>query len=131
MSSRTTYLSRLIGLYCVLISLSMAAHKEATVMAVNAYMHDAPALLLAGLIALVAGLAIVLGHNVWSGGALPVLVTLTGWIALSKGLMLLLLSPTAGFLEAIRYEQFFYLYMAITLALGAYLTYGGFRSASR
>ena len=131
MSSRTTYLSRLIGLYCVLISLSMAAHKEATVTAVNAYMHDAPALLLAGVIALVAGLAIVLGHNVWSGGALPVLVTLTGWIALSKGLMLLLLSPTAGFLEAIRYEQFFYLYIAITLALGAYLTYGGFRSASR
>jgi hypothetical protein len=26
-----------------------------------------------------AGLAVVVAHNVWSGGALPVVVTLVGW----------------------------------------------------
>jgi hypothetical protein len=26
----------------------------------------------------------------------------------------------------VRYEQFFYIYAGVTLALGAYLTYGGF-----
>ena len=31
-----------------------------------------------------------LGHNVWSGGALPVVVTLMGWAALLKGVALLL-----------------------------------------
>jgi len=132
MSPRTVYLSRLIGLYCVFISISMATHKEATVTTVNALSHNPPLLLMSGVIALVAGLAIVLGHNIWSGGALPVIVTLVGWVALIKGLLLLFLAPVAaGLTEAIHYEQSFYTYSALSLILGVYLTYGGFRSASR
>jgi hypothetical protein len=41
------------------------------------------------------GLAIVIGHNVWSGGALPVIVTLFGWIILIRGVVLLFPSPSA------------------------------------
>jgi len=44
-------------------------------------------------VALCAGLALVLAHNVWSGGALPILVTIVGWISLLKGLMILILPP--------------------------------------
>jgi hypothetical protein len=46
-------------------------------------------------IAVTAGLAIVIGHNVWSGGALLVIVTLLGWIILIRGVVLLFLSPSA------------------------------------
>jgi hypothetical protein len=84
-------------------------------------------------ITLVAGLAMILGHNVWSGGVLPVVVTLVGWLTLIKSLLFLFLSPEAavGFsLEGLHYEQLFYLYAAISLILGAYLTSGGFRSTS-
>jgi hypothetical protein len=52
-----------------------------------------------------------LGHNVWSGGALPVVVTLVGWVALIKGLLLLFLSPEAAaglYLGGLHYEQPFY-----------------------
>jgi hypothetical protein len=35
------------------------------------------------------GLALVLGHNVWSGGPLAIAVTLMGWATLVKGLALL------------------------------------------
>jgi len=87
-----------------------------------------------GVIALVAGLAMILAHNVWSGGALPVIVTLIGWLALIKGLLLLFLSLKAlggFFLGGLQYEQLFYMYAAIALILGVYLTYGGFRSTSR
>ena len=87
MSPRTIYLGRLIGLYCVLLALAMISHKQATVEAINAFMHDAPVLLLASIVAMAAGLAIILGHNVWSGGAFPVVVTLVGWISLIKGLI--------------------------------------------
>jgi len=76
MSPRTIYLGRLIGLYCVLLALAMISHKQATVETINAFMYDAPVLLLASIVAMAAGLAIILGHNVWSGGALPVVVTL-------------------------------------------------------
>ena len=49
---------------------------------------------LAGLIALVAGLALVLTHNVWTADW-RVLITLVGWIALAKGLTLLMLPRLA------------------------------------
>jgi hypothetical protein len=76
----------------------------------------------------------VLGHNIWSGGGLPVTVTLIGWLSLFKGVLLLFLSPEAEpafFLAGLHYGQLFDLYVAITLFLGIYLTYGGIRSTPR
>ena len=134
MSSRTTFLSKLLGLYCILIGLSMVTHRQATVETMMTLVHNAPMMFIAGVIALLTGLAMVLGHNVWSGGALPVIVTLVGWLTLIKGLLILFLSPEAAvgfFLGGLHYEQLFYLYTAISLIFGVYLTYGGFRSASR
>jgi hypothetical protein len=134
MSARTTFLSKLIGLYLILISLAMIAHKQATVMSMNALVHNTPVLFVVGVIAVAAGLAMVLGHNVWSGGVLPVLVTLTGWAVLIKGSMLLFLSSEAVYgtlLAGIHFEQLFYFYMAFVLMLGTCLTYAGFRTASK
>jgi len=134
MSPRTVFLSRLIGLYMILVSVSMAAHKQATVETVTALVHNSPLVFVTGITAVVAGLAIILGHNVWSGGALPVIVTLVGWVTLIKGALLLILSPEAEsgfFLAGLHYEQLFYVYLAIDLLLGVYLTYAGFRSSAR
>jgi amino acid permease len=74
----------------------------------------------------------VLCHNIWSGGALPVVVTLFGWIILIRGVLILFLSPNAmvGLFEMFRFEEFFYVYVAIPLFLGLYLTYAGFKSSS-
>jgi hypothetical protein len=75
----------------------------------------------------------VLAHNIWSGSALAVVVTLVGWMALIKSLFFLFLPPemeTGLFLQQLHYQQFFYLYSAISLVLGVYLTYGGFKSRS-
>lgn len=133
MTARTRFLSRLIGLYSVLMSVSMAAHGQATVATVNAMIRDPALMLMAGVIAVAAGLAIILSHNVWSGGALPVVVTLVGWTSLLKGALLLFVTPdaAAGFWSRLHYEQYFYLYMGISFVLGAYLTYGGFRRAAQ
>jgi uncharacterized membrane protein len=57
MSARTTFLGRLIGLYLILISLAMAAHKQATVESMNALVYNAPVLFVVGVIAVAAGLA--------------------------------------------------------------------------
>jgi hypothetical protein len=133
MSPRTMFLSRLIGLYALLGTLSMVVHGQATVDMVTTLMHNPPVLFLAAVITLVAGLAIVLSHNVWTGGALPVIITLTGWIVLIKGLVFLCLSPEAAqaYFAALHYEQYIYLYSGVSLILGAYLTYAGFRPVSR
>jgi hypothetical protein len=124
MPPQTKFLGRLIGLYCILIPLSMAVHKQAAVEMVTALMHNPPLLFLVSLIAVVVGLALVLGHNVWSGGALPVIVTLIGWVTLVKGLLLLFLPPEAAsgfFLGGLRYERFFYAYAGFSILVGIFL----------
>ena len=128
MSSRTLFLSRLIGLYCILIALSMMTRRQATVETVTALVQNPSMTLILGVITLAAGLAMVLSHNIWSGGAL-VVVTLVGWMALIKSLFFLFLphEMEAGlFLGQLHYRQLFYVYAAISLVLGIYLTYGGF-----
>jgi hypothetical protein len=134
MRPRTLFLSRLIGLYCILVALSMITRRQATLEWVTALLHDPSMIFVLGAITLIAGLAMVLTHNIWSDGARVVIVTLVGWITLIKSLSFLFLPPQieAGlFLKRLHYEQLFYLYCAFSLVLGSYLTYGGFKSRSR
>ncbi len=134
MSSRTIFLSRLIGLYYILVALSMMSRRQATVETVTALLQNPSLMFIVGVITLAAGLAVVLAHNIWSGGALVVVVILVGWITLIKGLSFLFLSPEVEaefFLRQLHYQQFFYMYAAISLVLGIYLTYGGFKSISK
>jgi hypothetical protein len=133
MLPRTLFLSRLIGLYCILIGLSMMTRGQATVETVTALLQNSAMTLILGVITLAAGLAMVLAHNIWSGGALIVVVTLVGWMALIKSLFFLFLphEMEAGlFLGQLHYRELFYVYAAISLVLGVYLTYGGFKSRS-
>ncbi len=132
MSPRTIFLSKLLGLYSVLVGLAMLAHRHASVETIQAMVHNAPVLYIAGVIAVAAGLAMVLGHNVWHGGVLPVVVTLVGWLSLIKGLLLLFVPAHAveGCFLGGHYQLYFYLKAAIAIILGAYLTYGGFTSKS-
>jgi vacuolar-type H+-ATPase subunit I/STV1 len=111
----------------------MIIHKHATLESVTAVLRDPSMMFVLGAIMLVAGLAMVIAHNVWSGGALAVIVTLVGWMTLIKSLFFLYLPPEleAGvFLRHLHYRELFYVYGAISLTLGGYLTYGGFKSRS-
>ena len=135
LSPRTAFLSKLIGLYLILISLAMVLNKEATLDIMNSIMRNPPLLFVVSIMGLAAGLALVLAHNFWSGGPLPVVVTLAGWAALLKGLLLLFISTMVRGREALlvelRYDQLFYFYMGFSILLGAYLTYSGLRSTEK
>jgi hypothetical protein len=131
MRRRTLFLGRLIGLYCLAISLAMGVHKAAMVQTVTSFMHNPPLLFLAGVIGIAVGLAIVIGHNVWSGGALPVTITLVGWLALIKGSLLLFLPQDAAqsvFLQGLHYERWYYGYTAVTFLIGLFMVYGSLRT---
>lgn len=134
MSSRTVFLSKLFGLYLIAISVVMFAHPQATVDIMKTIIQNRPLVFIAGIIGVTAGIAIVLGHNVWSGGALPIIVTLFGWISLLKGMLLLLLSPATEFqvfIVGLHYEEHPNLYAAFALLLGVYMTYAGFAPTPR
>jgi hypothetical protein len=122
-------LSTLIGLLTILISCAMLLHEQSNVEAATALIHDLPLSLVTGIGVLICGLAIVLGHNVWSGGVLPVVITIYGWSLLIRGVLLLCLSSDAraSIFEMLHLKDLFLFYVTINLSLGVYLTYGGFR----
>jgi len=125
MSLLTVFLARLIGLFTVLLVGTLLMRGSA--MVETAVAND-PLMFTYAIISLSIGLAMVLGHNVWSGGALPVIVTLVGWLILAKGLLLLYLTPEAlhRVFEGMHYSGHMLLYVAPSLVIGLYLTWAGF-----
>jgi len=83
MLPRTLFLSRLVGLYCILIGLSMMTRGQATVETVTVLLQNSAMTLILGVITLAAGLAMVLAHNIWSGSV--VVHSLIEAAALHKG----------------------------------------------
>ena len=128
MSLLTIYLAKLLGLYCIIVALALSANKQYAITTVNEWMRSPALMLLTAVITLALGLALVIGHNVWSGGALPITVTLLGWLTLIKGLAFLTLPPACAekFYDALQYEKLFFVYMSVTFALGLYLTVSSF-----
>jgi hypothetical protein len=133
MSRLTIYLGKLIGLFLLIAAFAMFLDRDSVIEMATALIDDRALLLIVGLLALGVGLAIVVGHNVWTGGLLPILVTLFGWSQLLRGVVLLLLPAEAqiALFQAMRLEDFFYVYAGISLIIGAYLTYAGFTSQDR
>jgi hypothetical protein len=124
----------LLGLYLIAVSLSIFAHPQATVDIMKRIIQDPPLLFITGLLGVTGGLAIVLAHNVWSGGALPIIVSIFGWVSLAKGILLLTLSPETEsrlFIVGLRYDQHPNLYAAFVFFFAAYLVYAGFSSTKR
>ena len=129
MSRLTVFLARFIGLFTVVLVVALLVRGSATV---EAAVADAPVMLVYAIISLATGVAMILGHNVWSGGALPVVVTLVGWLILAKGLMLLFVTPDAlqQIFDHMHYGEHYYLYLAPSLVVGLYLTWAGFTAPS-
>ena len=131
MSPRTIFLSRLFGLYFILVALPMMIHKQAVVDMVTGLFRDPAMMFMLGLLTLAAGLAMVLAHNIWSGGALPVVVTILGWLTLVKGVAFLFMMPDAPtwtcLMTLYRNPLYYYPCTGVCLLLGIYLTYGGFK----
>ena len=90
MSKLTIFLARSIGLFMVLLVAGFLVRGGT---AIEATIEDEGVMISYAIISLAMGVAMVIGHNVWSGGALPVVVTLVGWLVLAKGFLLLVLAP--------------------------------------
>ncbi len=125
MSRLTVFLARFIGLFAILVVAGLYVRGTAVV---EAAVADAPVMLTYAIISLALGVAMVLGHNVWKGGVLPVVVTLVGWLILAKGLMLLFLKPEAltGLMQRMQYGEHASLTLAPAFVIGLYLTVAGF-----
>ena len=93
MSPLTIFLAKFFGLYCIVLAVTMMVRKQSAVSTMRALIQSPPLLLFVELLGLAGGLAMVIGHNIWSGGALPVVITLLGWLMAIRGGALLAISP--------------------------------------
>jgi len=125
MSQLTVFLARFVGLFTVLLIVALLARGSALV---ETTVAEGAVMFAYAIISLAIGLAMILGHSVWSGGALPVVVTLVGWLIFAKGLLLLFITPEAlsRALARMHYGDHFYFYIAPALVIGLYLTWAGF-----
>ena len=124
------FLARLLGPSMLVIGLGLLLNR-ATYRDLSAEVLDSPALIyLAGLIALVAGLAIVLTHNVCVAGW-PVVITIFGWVSLAAGIFRIVFPASVAQLgrRLIDGQGFLIGGIAVYLLLGAWLSYAGYAGA--
>jgi cytochrome bd-type quinol oxidase subunit 2 len=124
MSRLTVFLARFIGPFAIIVAAGALVRGNATIESV---VDNGPVMFALALISVAAGLAMILGHNVWSGGVLPVVVTLAGWLIFAKGLLLLFWPDVLNSLfDRIQAGGHFIIYLVPAFALGVYLTWAGF-----
>jgi len=129
MSPLTVFLARFMGLFTIFVVVSFLVRGSAII---GATVADGPVMLVYAIFSIAIGFAMILGHNVWSGGALPVIVTIVGWLILAKGLLLLFLKPDAlsGIFQGMHYGENYYLFLAPAFVIGLYLTWAGFTTTT-
>jgi hypothetical protein len=115
------------GLVLVLFAVAGLVRPQLLSSALRDFDHESFSTLAIGLIAMGAGLAIVLSHNVWDG-TWRVWITLFGWGALLKGFAYLiapqsLIKVSRSLLKSAAWMQGF---LVVILILGLYLAYKGF-----
>jgi len=83
------FLTKILGLYMIILSIGLLMHAKKMRAIFIDSMGSPPFLLLSGVIALMVGLLIVISHNIWLPD-LRILITIVGWLALLKGINLIL-----------------------------------------
>lgn len=121
------FLAQLLGLTLIIfagIAMFRSAIITATIRDLRPYSFS---MLLAGFAAIVAGLSIILTHNIWEFSWIG-LITLFGWSALLKGVTYVafpnFIIGTAN--KALVGRKSIKLWVVVMFVLGVYLTYKGF-----
>jgi uncharacterized membrane protein YfcA len=124
----TYFLAQIIGLLLLSIGVSMLFQKKVFMNVLSDITENRTTLFMVGVVLLLCGLAIVLTHNIWNAGFLPLVVTLAGWALILRGLSSMFLpgDSIARLIRLLKVEEFSWVYAVLVLVIGAYLTYAGF-----
>ena len=125
---RSRYIAGLIGPLLGLLGLSVLLNRELAPALAEQLSRDLGLIVVSGGLLLVAGLAIVRSHNVWTGW--PVLVTLLGWLAVIGGVLRILIPGRLAALAPSLVQNGGIVTGAsvLVLVLGVYITAMGYRS---
>ena len=122
------FLAKFIGPYIMVISISLLFNLKAFQKIMEDFFKNAALVYVTGLITFVAGLAIVLFHNLWILDW-RIIVTLLGWNILIKGAWLIISPDTSAKMAALftKNNKLVIIPWIIMLAIGIFLTAKGYR----
>jgi hypothetical protein len=123
----TLLLAKVFGIALIAVSLALLTKRDLFAKITRDFLQQDLLRLVISFSELVAGLFIVIGHNVWS--PLPAaVITVLGWVFVLEGGSYLLLPEkyTARFINAVNRPHFFIASGIIGLILGVYLADFGF-----
>ena len=127
MSPLTLFLAKLLGAVLLTMAAAMALRGPAMARTAKRMTSDPGMVMIGGALRVSLGLATVIGHDVWSGGVLPVAVTLFGWALYFSGLLLLLGSPErlVAMVEGMKLERNMPAYALVIGLVGLYFLAAG------
>ena len=120
------FVAQLVAIVYLAVGVGILVDKKYFIKMVEGFMKDVSAMYLGGLMAIIAGFSLVTFHNEWVK-SWEVLVTIIGWMALVKGVMLLafpstMINMTKSLVNAKNLSTF----APIVIALGLVFGYFGF-----
>jgi hypothetical protein len=95
MAANSKLIAGLIGPLLAALGVAMLVNREIFPVIIDQISHDYGLIVLSGILSLLAGIAIVRVHNVWSAGW-QVIVTIFGWLAILGGLARMWMPQMAG-----------------------------------
>lgn len=124
----TFFIAQLFGILFIATSVSMALQKGWMFEMIDDFFRDKALLFIVGIINLIAGLLVVLSHNIWTDGIFPAVVTLLGWLLMLRGVALLWVSPYVleRLYNSFNLKRHYYTVTASVFIIGLYLTFAGF-----
>ncbi len=123
----TLFIARLIGPPVALSSLIMLVDAKGSIEMAQEFIKSRALIMVAGIAALVAGLAIVNSHNIWTGN-LAIFITLLGWIMIAAGIFRMAFPGLVRSLgeRMLKSETVLRIYSLFPLLAGLWLTWAGY-----
>lgn len=124
--STSEFIAGLMGPTLITIALSVLINQTRFSELVEQVERNYSIIFFAGIVMLVAGLAVVQTHNIWHGW--PVIITILGWLLIIGGLIRTLFAPRISTVARPFVEQPMVVLLAllVALAVGAFLTMKGY-----
>jgi hypothetical protein len=120
------FLAKIIAVVYVVVGLGILFNTAYYHKATHSYMKDSALMYQSGILALLVGIVLVLTHNNWVKDW-TVLITIFGWLALVKGVVLILFPKvTKLFTSWFKKKSFFPMMGLLTIVLGVVFGYFGF-----
>ena len=120
------FIAKIYGIVFIAVGLGMLINPKYYLKAIDSMLKNYGVTYLGGTMALIVGYLIVTYHNIWVKDW-TVIITIIGWIALIKGLSLLIFpKKSLEFSSSMVKKKNFTVWSVIALILGIVLAYFGF-----